>query len=63
MPFIPSTEGVETDVRGWGEQNRSQKQRMRPVQPSAFCGVLIKPGPHCSFQGETYVQGLAEVWD
>lgn len=36
---------------------------MGPVQPSAFCGVLIKPPPHCSFQRETYVQGLAEVWD
>lgn len=44
MPFIPSTEGVETEVWGWSEQKRSQKQRMRPAQPSAFCGVLIKPG-------------------
>lgn len=30
-------------MRGWGEQKRNQKQRMRPAQPSAFCGVLIKP--------------------
>ena len=43
-PFIPSTErAAETEVRGWGEQKRNQKQRMRPAQPSAFCRVLIKP--------------------
>jgi hypothetical protein len=61
-PFIPSTErAAETEVWGWGEQKKNQKQRMRPAQPSAFCGVLIKP--HCSFQGGTYVQGLSEVWD
>lgn len=39
-------------------------QRMRLAQPRAFCGVLIKlRGPIVSFQDETYVQGLAEIWD
>lgn len=49
MPFIPSTEGAaETEVRGWGEQKRNQKQRMRPAQPSAFCGVLY---PESTYEG------------
>lgn len=39
-------------------------RRMRLAQPRAFCGVLIKlRGSIVSFQDETYVQGLAEIWD
>lgn len=45
MPFIPSTEGAAERSRGGGvSRKRNQKQRKRPAQPSAFCGVLIKPG-------------------
>lgn len=45
LSSLPQREGVlETGVWGWGERKRNQKQRMRAARPSAFCGVLIKPG-------------------
>lgn len=34
----------QKEVGGRGEWKKEPKQRMRPAQQNAFCGVLIKPG-------------------
>lgn len=39
-PQREQQKGVGGGVSG----KRNQKQRMRPAQQNAFCGVLIKPG-------------------
>lgn len=42
-PFIPSTEGVETEVWGWGGQRKEPGAENEASPAKSFLWVLIKP--------------------